>query len=101
MAGNSIEKNGKNERSPPDSFQHVGLKMKRLSTGGIKISNPKIITKILKEKGLDGSNSTSVPYFINADLTKRKENESTVDTKQYMKDVCSLRFIADTTHPGI
>ena len=61
----------------------------------------KIITKILKEKGLDGSNSTSVPYVINADLIKRKLNEPTVDTKQYMKDVGSLRFIADTTHPGI
>ena len=53
MAGESIEKGGKNERGPPDSFQHVGLKITRLTTGGIKISNPKIFTKILKEKGLD------------------------------------------------
>ena len=45
MAGDSIEKNGKNESGPPDSFQHVGLKITRLSTGGIKISNPKKITK--------------------------------------------------------
>ena len=68
---------------------HVGLKITRLSTGRIMISNPKIITKIitkiLKEKGLDGSNSTSVPYLINVDLKKRKEHEPTVDTKKYMK----------------
>ena len=80
---------------------HVGLKITRLSSGGIKISNPKIITKLLKEKEMDGSNSVSIPYVINADLSKRKENESTVNNKAYMKDVGTLRFIADTTHPGI
>ena len=69
---NSIEKMTKSENGPPDSFQHVGLKITRLTNGGIKISNPKIINKILQEKGLDGSNAVSVPYVINADLTSRK-----------------------------
>ena len=100
-SGKSIEKMTKSENGPPDSFQHVGLKITRLTNGGIKISNPKIINRILQEKGLDGSNAVSVPYVIDADLTARKDHESTVDSKQYMRDVGTLRFIADTTHPGI
>lgn len=66
-----------------------------------QISNPKIINQILKEKGLEGSNSVSVPYLINADLTARKEHEPIVGTKQYMSAFVSLRFIADAAHPGI
>lgn len=34
-------------------------------------------------------------------MTAIKEHEPTVDNKQYMSDVGSLRFIADTTHPDI
>lgn len=99
--GQSIEKSARTEHGPPQSFQHVGLKIARLQNGGIKISNPKIIEKILAAKGLLGANPVSVPYVINADLTARKDSEPTVDTKAYMSDVGSLRFIADTTHPGI
>lgn len=79
----------------------MGLKIARLATGEIKICNPKILTKLLKDKGLDGSNSTSVPYVINVDLSKSKETEETVGKKAYMKDVGTLRFIADTTYLGI
>ena len=95
-----IEKNATNETGPPNSFQHVGLKITRLSSGGIN-QQPDNNTKLLKEKEMDGSNSVSIPYVINADLSKRKEGESTVDNKAYMKDVGTLRFIAGTTHPGI
>lgn len=57
--------------------------------------------KILQEKGMDGSNSTSIPYITNADLSKRRENKEIFDNKEYMKDIGTLRFIVDTTHPGI
>lgn len=43
----------------------------------------------------------SVPYVQSADLSKRKEIESTVETKAYQSAVGTLRFISDTTHPGI
>lgn len=95
------KKTARKEHGPPQSFQNVGLKIERLPTGGIKISNPKIIHKILQEKGPDGANPMCVPYVISADLTERTEHEPTVDTKQYMSVVGSLRFVADTTHPGI
>lgn len=59
------------------------------------------MNQILKGKGLDGFSSVSVPYVTNAGLPARKDHETTVDTKQYMSDVGSHRFIADTTHAGI
>ena len=48
---------------------------------------------------MDSANPTCVPCVINADLTARKDDEPVVDNKQYMSDVGSLRFVADTTHP--
>ena len=45
-----IEKSARKEHGPPQSFQHVGLKIARLKSGGIKLSNPKIIENILLEK---------------------------------------------------
>ena len=45
---------------------------------------------------MDMANPTCVSYVINADLSQRKENEATMDNKHYMKDVGTLRFIADT-----
>lgn len=50
---------------------------------------------------MEAANSTCVPYLVNADLTAKKGHEPTVDVKSYMSDVGSLRFVADTTHPGI
>lgn len=100
-AGHTLEKLAKSEHGPPQSNQHVGLKISRLPGGGIKISNSKIIQKILKENGFDGANSLSAPCVISADLTARKEHEPTVDVKQYMGNAGSLRFIVDTTHPDI
>lgn len=79
-------------------LQNEGLKITRIQDGGIQISNPKIIKDILAGKGMDGSNSICVPYVISADLTERKKTKPTVDVKQYMSDVGSLRLIADTTH---
>ena len=98
----AIEKfNGKTESGPPHSFQHVGLKITKLTRNGLHLSNPKIITNLLKENDMDGANSTSVPYVKSADLSKRKNNENTVDTKKNQSTVGTLRFIADATHPGI
>ena len=70
--GISVEKSARTEHGPPQSFQHVGLKIARLQSGGIKLSNPKIIERILQEKGMDSANPICVPYVINADLTARK-----------------------------
>lgn len=73
----------------------------RLDAGGIKISNPKIIAKSLAEKGPTDVNTVIAPYVISADLTARKDHEPTVDGKQYVRDVGSLRCFSDTTHPSI
>lgn len=97
----ALERASRTEHGPPLSLQHVGMKISKLASGALKISNPKIIRKLLRDKGLDGANSCSIPYVISADLSARKPHEPTVDTKSYMQDVGTLRFIADTTHPGI
>lgn len=51
-AGQALEQMAKSEHDPPQFFQHVGLKISRLGNGGIKNSSPKIIRKILTDKGL-------------------------------------------------
>lgn len=87
--------------SADQSFQHVGLKITKLATGGLKISNPKIIQRLLVDHGLTDCNPTTLPYTISADLSARKPNEATADKKAYQTAVGTLRFIADTTHPGL
>lgn len=78
----ALEKfNCKTESGPPHNFQHEGLKIAKLATGGLHLAHPKIITNLLNDNGMDGANSTSVPNAKGADLSKRKENENTVDVK--------------------
>ena len=48
--GKSIEKTARREHGPPQSFQHVGLKIARLQSGGITLSNPKIIQKNTRKR---------------------------------------------------
>lgn len=64
-----MEKPAYTENRTPQSFQHVGSKIARLDSGGIKISHPKIIDNVFAKKGLTGANTVSVPYVINTDLT--------------------------------
>eukprot|EP00173_Palmaria_palmata_P000942 Plantae.Rhodophyta-Palmaria_palmata.ctg14862.p1 GENE.Plantae.Rhodophyta-Palmaria_palmata.ctg14862~~Plantae.Rhodophyta-Palmaria_palmata.ctg14862.p1 ORF type:complete len:146 (+),score=0.07 Plantae.Rhodophyta-Palmaria_palmata.ctg14862:261-698(+) len=94
--GQSIEKTAHEENGPPQSFQFVGLKIERLASSGIKISNPKTVHKILQEKRLDGTNTTAMPYAINANLTACLEHEPTLDVKQCMSDVRSLSSCHNT-----
>lgn len=47
------------------------------------MSNPKIITKHLQDNNMANAKPTSVPYVKNADLTKRKSDEDTVNIKEY------------------
>lgn len=50
--GKASEKMARKKYGPPQSFQHVVLEISRLSTDGIKISNPKITRKLCRKKGL-------------------------------------------------
>ena len=46
----SIEKNATNETGPPNSFQHVGLNIRRLPSGGKKNQQPENNYEITKGK---------------------------------------------------
>lgn len=48
-------------------LQHVGCDITKFAGGSTKISNPKLIQKILEEHGMENCNPTQVPYTINAD----------------------------------
>lgn len=89
------------DKESPRHFQHVGLKITKLTCGGIQLSNPKIILKLLSEHGLTNCNPVHVPYVANADITARRPDEDRADKKAFQKAVGTLRFIADTTHPAI
>lgn len=86
---------------PPMAFQHVGQKITKLPCGGIRMSNPKIIHKMLVDHDLVGCNPVCVPYVVNADLSFRRPEEAQADKRTYQSAVGTLRFIADTTHPSI
>lgn len=50
---------------------------------------------------MKGANWTATPYKVSADLSRRKENEENMPLKPYQSAVGTLRFICDTTLPGI
>lgn len=103
-------KMARSDYGPRQSFQHVEIKITRLAIAinshpQINLWNKSLKLKkcdqSLAKKRLDGSNSVCGSSVINADLTACKDHEPTVETKKYLRDAGPLRFIADTTHPGI
>lgn len=87
------------------------MKISKLPANGLHLSYPKIITNLLKQHDTDEANSTSVPDVKSSDLSKKRANANTVYVKKYQRFVRdtlilsvpmgTLRFIADTTHPGL
>lgn len=79
----------------------MGLKIIKSDDGFIKISNPKVIHRILVARRLENCNITLLPYQIRADLTGTRDEEALADKHAYQSDVGVLRFVTDTTHPAI
>lgn len=81
------------------TLQHVGLKLTRLSCGGIKLSNPKGVNQLVAQQGLSDAHPTVMPYVVSADLTAAKPQEVILPLKPYQTVTGSLRFMSDSTHP--
>lgn len=81
-------------------LQHAGLKITRVSGGSIfiKVSNLKVIQKILADQDLTDCSPTQVPYTTNTDLTKTREGEYLKEKSPYQSGVGTIRFVADATH---
>lgn len=60
-----------------------------------------LFTQRLVVNGLTGCNSVTVPYVISADLSTQRLEEDQADKKMFQRNVGKLRFIADTSNPGI
>lgn len=89
------------QNGPPQSFKHVGLKITRLTNGGIKISNPKTVGLIFEGESPERVKPYMCAIIHQCGPTARKYREAAVNIRQYMNEVGSLRFVADITHPGI
>lgn len=98
---NPIKTTVSNDSTQPAHFQHVRLKITKMESGGIHISNRKVITKLLEKERLAKSNSVSVPYKIPSDLSATKENDVLCNKSDIQSAGGTLRVIADTTHPVI
>jgi hypothetical protein len=83
------------------TIQHVGLKIERLSCGGLKISNPKGITDLLNTHGLSQCKPTVMPYKVSGDYSTARDGEERAPVKMYQELVGSFRFFTDTTHPTL
>jgi hypothetical protein len=81
-------------------IRHTGLQLKQHDCS-VSITNALLIDELLYSQGMENCNPRQSPHQDGADLLPARDGEQRIPVKPYQSIVGVLRYLTDTTVPGI
>eukprot|EP00171_Calliarthron_tuberculosum_P020559 IDg20559t1 len=82
------------------SIQHAGIIITRTDVGGLRITNPRLVSQLLRDKDAAECRPRTIPWPSSTDLSSLRPDERATNATTYRSIVGGVRFLADTTiHP--